>query len=472
MASMKLLYKITIATFCIVFATAIILSSYSFYVQRTLINSQLEKKGQVLASVLSASVINHLLSYDFYTIKLLFEPLKQDSDILSVSLIGPDGFIKMHSDIKRLGEVSEYKYSDEDFRNGKVIIREISDSSSKRYLFFSPVEIDHNRAGVIQITLSDHESLLLIKSFGKKMLLITAAVLIFAILVGYFISRQISNPLIDLAEEMKRFMMKRPDFQEGQNSSNEIIVLKKTFKTMMSELQHAIEFRVQNEKMAVLGNLSAVLAHEVKNPLEPIKGSAEILKLKHPDNPDILKYTKIIQSEVSELIFFLDSFLDVAKTNNISMKAVDINKAMNDILFLLEYTFRKEDIDTQVRLSENLPRVKGNSGMIKQVFLNLLINAIQAKNESHGLIEICTESTKGIVAVRIRDYGSGIEESIRDQIFHPFFTTKEGGSGIGLSTSRHLIEQHNGSIILESDLNRWTEMIINLPILKGDRIYG
>jgi len=342
------------ATFCIVFATVLILSSYSFYVQRTLINNQLIKKGQVLVRLLSASVLNHLMSYDYYTIKLLFDPLDEDDDIISVALIGPDNFIKMHTDMKRIGEYSDIKFNQLNFKNDRIITRTLSGATHTCYLFFYPVYTDQNRTGFIQISMSDRESLLLIESFRKQMVSLTLGVLITAILAGYLISRQISNPIIELSEDIKSFMVKRHDYPVGNDSKNEITMLKNNFRTMMTELENSIEFRVKNEKMAVLGNLSSVLAHEVKNPLEPIKGSAEILKLKNPDNADILKYTGIIQSEVSELITFLDSFLDVAQTTHINMTKLDICQTLKEILILLEYSIKKEGILVTLNLDKDL----------------------------------------------------------------------------------------------------------------------
>ena len=459
---MRLSYRIIIAIVCLVFVTGSILSSYSLSVQKNLITSQLDKKGQVLVNLLSASVRNHLLSYDFYTIKILFDTLDMDSDVVSVSLTGPDNYIKMHSDIQRLGELSPFSFKNGD--KDRIIKSSSSKDGSLDYMFFSTVAIDHDRTGIINITLSDRESLLQIKVFTKRMLIITAIVLLAGIIAAYLISRQISKPVLELTEDIQRFMMNRPDHGSHDFSFNEITVLKRTFHVMMEEIEQSIEYRVKNEKMAVLGNLSSVLAHEVKNPLEPIKGSAEILKLKHPDNSDIIKYSRIIQDEVSGLINFLDSFLDVARSSCIKMRQIDMNSLLEDILLLMEYTMNKEHIRLDLNLAENLPEVPGDSGMLKQVFLNLLINAIQAKSGGYGLIEISTEYISPDVNVIIKDYGCGIETSIQEEIFQPFFSTKNEGSGIGLSTSKHIVSQHDGKMEIISEPGCWTEVCISLPI--------
>jgi len=463
MVSMKLLFRIAIAIICFVFITGLILTSYSLSVQKTLITSQLDKKGTVLASVLSTSVMSHLISYDFYTIKLLFEPLELDSDIDSVALIGPDNIIKMHSDMNRIGMTSPFSFKDEDFRDENILKMEQDRADRHQYLFFSPVEIDHKRSGLIQITLSDNESTHLIRDFSRRILLLTAAVLLGGIVSAYLISRQISNPVIALTEEIKRFLIPGSQPYPDQNSANEITILTRTFHIMMDEIRHSIEYRVRNEKMAVLGQLSAVLAHEIKNPLEPIKGSAEVLKLKYPQNEDVLKYTRIIQSEVTGLITFLDSFLDVARNHEISMHSISINKAIRETLLLLEYTLNRERIAVASDLQKGHSRINGDSGLIKQVMLNLLLNAIQAKKGDAGRIEIGTALKEDMVHINIKDYGQGIDSALLEDIFLPFFTTRDEGTGIGLSTARHIISRHGGEITIESRLGLWTTVHIILP---------
>ncbi|QEN08783.1 sensor histidine kinase [Oceanispirochaeta crateris] len=463
---MRLSYRIIIAIICLIFATAAILSTYSLSVQRELITNQVDKKGQVLTKLLAASVRNHLYSYDFYAIKLLFDTLDQDDDVVSVSLVGADNYIKMHSNIKQLGQDSSYHFKDNDFGDKNIIKERHQEGNTYNYMFFSAVEIDHDRKGFIHIILSDMNYLKLIKSFEKRILILTASVLSAGILAAYLISRQISKPIIQLTEDIQSFMLKRSEIEKN-DSDNEISILKRTFKIMMDEIEQSIEYRVKNEKMAVLGNLSSVLAHEVKNPLEPIKGSAEILRLKHPDNQDIVKYSKIIQDEVSGLIAFLDSFLDVSRSSRMQKKKVNINNILNDIQLLLEYTVKKARFRLDLIFAEDLPEIPGDSGMLKQVFLNLILNAIQAKSSEQGFIEITTKFLAPNIFITVKDNGCGIDPAIQKEIFLPFFSTKSEGSGIGLSTSKYIIKQHKGSLNIVSEPGSWTKAIISLPVEKA-----
>ena len=466
MARLKLSYQIVFAILGIVFVTGLILTSYSLSVQKRLITNQLERKGSVLARVLSVSVMSHVLSYDFFTIKLLFDPLKEDKDVVSVSLIGSDGFVKMDSDLGNVGAPSSFRFDQDTFEAGAVLKREEYRDGLHRYRFFSPVEIDHNRIGVIHVALSDGESLRVIRVFEQRMLMLTALVLFSGVVAAYLISVQISNPVIALTEEIKRFSMKTHNPTIDENNANEVEVLTNTFHVMMEEIEDSIDFRVRNEKMAVLGHFSSVLAHEVKNPLEPIKGSAELLRLTHPDDRPTLKYTGIIQSEVSELISFVDSFLDVARGSRANMERMSVNKAIRDVVLLLDYSARKENMAIRLQLNDEVDDVLADSGMVKQVLLNVFLNAIQARRGPRGRIDVTTSQEHGDVVMSVKDYGTGIEQEVLDDVFQPFFTTKTEGSGIGLSTSKHIIGVHNGSIEMASEQGAWTEVRIRIPAYK------
>jgi signal transduction histidine kinase len=468
MKNFRLLYQIILAIVGIVFLTSIVLFVYSLHVQRELIRTQLDRKGQVLSRVLSRSVMDPLLRHDYYTIKLLFDPVNTDADVVSVALIGPDRYIKMHTDLSRLGEETEYEEAavsrfgeqpvrTQEYRNGTLQIA-----------FLSSVEIDNNRIGLIEVVLSDTNSVQRIVLFQRRMLTITGGVLLFAFIAAYLISRQITRPVIALTGEMLRFTRGSAagPGEDPDKPANEIVILTETFQTMMDQIEESITARVRNEKMAVLGNLYTMLAHEVRNPLEPIKGSAELLKITYPDDAMIAKYTEIIQTEVSELIVFLDSFLDVARINTPAFERFHLNSAIRDVVVLLEFAAKKERIALTLNLDPQDPQVSGDIGMLKHVFLNTILNAIQAKSGDSGVISITTRSTDDHVYIEIHDNGVGIPQQMIERIFQPFVTTKADGSGIGLSTSRRIVEMHHGSIEISSEEGRWTRVGIRLPAEK------
>jgi signal transduction histidine kinase len=469
MARFKLLYQIIFAILGVVFLTSLFLTTYALSVQRDLITTQLQRKGQVISQVLSRSVMDPLLRFDFYTIKLLFDPVEADRDVLSVSLTGPDNYIKMHTDLTRLGEPGRHDIGSFAGRAGVTILREDFADGRFQYAFLVPVDIDNNRIGLIEVVLSNDESARRIDAVEDRMLLLTGAVLIFGMAAAYLFSRQISRPLNALTSEMSSFsMMSHPPGHAGLGDPrNEIVILTETFQAMMDEIQESIAVRVRTEKMAVLGNLYAMLAHEIRNPLEPIKGSAELLRLTHPEDEAVHKYTGIIQSEVSELIGFLDSFLGVARGNEPTFSEVDLNRAIRDVVALLEYAAKKERIRIDLQLDPQLPVVSGDGGMLKHVILNAVLNAIQAKMGDSGLIEIRTGFDGTWVRIDITDHGVGIPAGTVAAVFQPFYTTRDDGSGIGLSTAKRIIDMHNGHITLTSQEGQWTLVEILLPRVES-----
>jgi signal transduction histidine kinase len=469
MARFKLLYQIIIAILGVVFLTSFFLTTYALRVQRDLITTQLERKGQVISQVLSRSVMDPLLRFDFYTIKLLFDPVEADRDVLSVSLTGPDNFVKMHTDLSLLGEPGRHDIEAFSGKAGVTTLRDDFADGRFQYAFIVPVDIDNNRIGLIEVVLSNDESARRIDAFEDRMLLLTGAVLLFGVVAAYLFSRQISRPLNALTSAMSSFSMMThpPGHIVADDLRNEIVILTETFQAMMDEIQESIAVRVRTEKMAVLGNLYAMLAHEIRNPLEPIKGSAELLRITFPEDETVSKYTGIIQSEVSELIGFLDSFLGVARGNEPTFNEVDLNQAILDVVSLLEFAAKKEGIRIDMRLDPTLPVVSGDVGMLKHVFLNAVLNAIQAKRGSTGLIEIRSGYDGTWIRVDIKDRGTGIPAAIIDSVFQPFYTTRADGSGIGLSTARRIMDLHSGRISLTSQEGQWTLVEILLPRVES-----
>jgi len=146
---------------------------------------------------------------------------------------------------------------------------------------------------------------------------------------------------------------------------------------------------------------------------------------------------------------------------------IDVNKAIEDVVAMVQHEYRTDKIEIELALSTDLPMVIGNSNYLQQVFLNLAINARDAMPKG-GRIFISSMLEGFNVMVRFSDTGGGITQENMDKIFQPFFTTKgEGkGTGLGLAISRNIISQHQGNIRVESELNKGTTFIITLPIRR------
>jgi len=227
-----------------------------------------------------------------------------------------------------------------------------------------------------------------------------------------------------------------------------------------------LEYQVfQAEKLAALGQLSAGMAHEINNPLFVIAGRLEMLKteelgLKH------IETFNLIDSQLNRICKLVDRILKFARKSTLTLAEVDINQIIELVLPLVDYNKPPSaNIEIETQLGRNMPKISGDPDQLQEVFLNMIINAYQAMPEG-GSIKITTSNFQNLYAqVQITDTGGGIPEANFKNIFMPFFSTKGQGTGLGLSICHNIIKSHNGSIELESQVNRGTTFTIKLPFI-------
>jgi len=235
---------------------------------------------------------------------------------------------------------------------------------------------------------------------------------------------------------------------------------------------------IQTEKMSSIGVLATGIAHEINNPLTSVAGCAEALLRRLKDAPALASdpalevfshYLEIIVRESYRCKGITDHLLSFgSKTTGVATK-VDVNMALVEILELIRYQPRYNMIKVVNNFCPLLPRVKGDPSGLRQVFMNLLVNAHQAI-EGEGRVEVATEKyDDNTVSIVIRDSGCGMEKNIIERIWEPFFTTKDvgTGTGLGLAITYNIIKEHGGEIRLVSHVGEGSEFTILLPIWQG-----
>ena len=221
----------------------------------------------------------------------------------------------------------------------------------------------------------------------------------------------------------------------------------------------------QSEKLAALGLLSAGMVHEINNPLLVIAGRSALLK-----KEDLSQKAKddldLISSQAERIQKLVDRILKFSQKTKSVFGPVAINEAIEFILPFASYSSKPNvKVDIKKNFEEGLPAVNGDLHQLQEVFLNLLINAYQSMPKG-GVIKITTSSFNDSSAlIQISDTGLGISAEHLKDIFMPFFSTKNEGKGLGLSICHNIIKNHNGSIELESQLNRGSTFIIKLPFI-------
>ncbi|HYE11134.1 MAG TPA: ATP-binding protein [Patescibacteria group bacterium] len=237
----------------------------------------------------------------------------------------------------------------------------------------------------------------------------------------------------------------------------------------VKEIQQFEESITRAKNLASLGELSAGMAHEIRNPLTSIKGYAQYIKSELADNQELIPDVSTIISEVDRLNGIIDRFLNFARPNHPELQPKDINILLRGAL-----EFYNSKIPSNICLLtyfENLPTVSIDSDQIEQVVLNMLLNAVQAMPDG-GELSIRTRYLKqfGLAEIIIADTGSGISAENYDKIFEPFFTTKNKGTGLGLAICSRIVENHKGFIEVNTTPGEKTEFIIRLPVNEGGLI--
>ncbi len=236
---------------------------------------------------------------------------------------------------------------------------------------------------------------------------------------------------------------------------------------MEKKLQETHLQLVSSEKMASLGKLAAGIAHEINNPLGGILIYSSLMMEDLPEDDSKRGDLARIVQEAGRCKEIVKSLLEFARQTEPKKEPTDINQAINDGLFFLVNQALFHNIQIVKELDPFLPFVRGNAGQLKQVFMNIIVNAAEAMHGS-GTLTITTSPSpdEKTVQIEFADTGEGIPEENLTRIFDPFFTTKDvgKGTGLGLATSYGIIEEHGGKISVKSKVNKGTTFTIELPV--------
>ena len=254
-------------------------------------------------------------------------------------------------------------------------------------------------------------------------------------------------------------------YQVHVASNDEIGELAQTFNQMSGQLKESFdsiqksqERIIQAEKLSSLGQLSARLAHELKNPLTSIKMILQAI-LDGSSTPEMTREdAEVILKEVKKLDTVLTHFLTFAKPHRLELRPLNLRDMIEGVLSLMKTEFDRSRVEVSQEIS-GLPEIKGDYEKMRQVLFNLLHNSIQAMPEGGNLkivVREILENDQRKVLLWVEDSGQGIPEEYRKKVFDPFFTTKEGGTGLGLSIVYTIINEHHGSIDLRSQVGKGT----------------
>jgi len=235
----------------------------------------------------------------------------------------------------------------------------------------------------------------------------------------------------------------------------------------------------QSEKLATIGQLASGLAHEIGTPLNIIAGRTELAKRRLGENEETQKNLNIVLQQTERIIKIIQQLLGFVRKKKPEQKPLNIGALLENTLDFLDQQIQKQGVRVVKEMGDSLPPVTGDGDQLQQVFLNLLLNAIQSMPKGGELRltagpkwvsrEGLEDGQRHYVEIRVKDTGAGMEKEVMENIFNPFFTTKEEdkGTGLGLTVSQGIVQDHEGWMEVESELGKGSVFRVYLPTMKG-----
>jgi signal transduction histidine kinase len=331
-----------------------------------------------------------------------------------------------------------------------------------------------NLAGVVAaVQIPRSAAFLTARELLNTLLGVALGLLALAAVVGWMSAHRMSRPLEQLSRAARVVAQGQFDVNVPVKSSDEIGTLAQSFNDMAvglkdreEKLRQANLALVQSEKMSAFGQLSAGIAHEVKNPLTGILGYAQLCKRKVDAQDPMHASLEIIEKETKRCRSIIDNLMRFARAEHAEKKPTDIAQAIRDAVAIVDHQLGIKQVAIELDLAPGLPPVNGNANQLQQVVMNLMINAQQAFAGKAGHVRVAASAAENRrVRIEVGDDGPGIPPEIQSRIFEPFFSTKPAGegTGLGLSVSYGIIKDHEGDISVNSAPGRGATFVITLP---------
>lgn len=390
-----------------------------------------------------------------------------------ISVQDRSGVIIAHSDLSLYGQNVTVPASLVHTPSGEVITA-IYDDDEYGWMLeaYHPLQIGQRQWGSVLIGFSaSHLREKISGSFYLMILLTVIAIIITLSLLYYFINKIMSS-LRNLVVEVDKFDLVSGTGLELESRSDEIgflidhfEMLKQRLNDSKIELENAQRQIYQAEKLASIGRLASGVAHEVNNPLNGMRFCVYAIRNDPSNKEQTLEYLDLINEGLGQIESVVTKLLGYSRQRTQTTETVEIGSHIKVVLDLLEYRIRKKHVTVEVNDEPGLPAIQADPNLVREMLMNLILNSLDAVGDN-GRITIETSSSDGFVTIKIRDNGTGIKKDELERIFDPFYSTKETGkgTGLGLSVTLGIVESHQGRITVDSEVNKFTEFVVKLPM--------
>jgi signal transduction histidine kinase len=246
---------------------------------------------------------------------------------------------------------------------------------------------------------------------------------------------------------------------------DEIRTLANSFNQMTRDLKISRDKLIQSEKLAAVGQLAAGIAHEIRNPLTSIKMIVQLLGRRLKEDEAGRESVQAVLDEINRLEIIINGLLDLTRPMELELKPTNVADVVNDVLKFMEPDIRHRKIELINQVDKELPEAMLDVDRVKQVFMNVILNSMQAMPEGGELIINCyRDSESGAVQVDISDTGIGMSQGVLENAFEPFFSARSDGTGLGLANVKKIMELHGGNIRIESEEGQGTKVTVKFEV--------
>jgi signal transduction histidine kinase len=451
--------------------------------QRNLLLAEMSDRARVGIDLMELSVTTPLYKMDIYNLGAVARQAKALPDVDYAYIYDDKGRIvgDFHDDNRFYLATLRDELSRRVMKSSET---QIEIDYKKGILDISkPVVLGHQRLGVMRLGFNLNPVFNEMRAATIQSLAISTAIFLLGALIIFAITKRMTRPIELLTIAAKRIEEGDLGYRVNIKRDDEIGTLSAAFDQMGErllqrerELKQSQETLRRADRLSSLGLLTAGLAHEIRNPLVAIRTFTQLLPERY-DDPEFREgFQGLALKEVDRICGLISDLLSFARPSKPNVAPENVSDVVDNIARILETQAKEKGVAIERQFSDNLPKAWIDREQMKQVFMNLILNAIQAMKgtgkitlSSRAVTKNGTQPAAKYIQIEVKDNGVGIPEENLNHIFDPFFTSKDEGSGLGLAVSHQIVQEHGGFVTVESKVGAGTSFFVHVPVGKPVR---